>query len=308
MPEIYTIGETVLDIIFKNEQPVAAKPGGSMLNTSVSLGRLGLPVHIISEYGNDGLGNLIHGFLHENNIKTGYVHRYNNGKTALAMAFLDEKNNATYDFYKHYPSKRLDIVIPPISQEDYVLFGSFFGISAEIRPALKAILQKAQEQGTIIYYDPNFRKAHVHELEQLKPLIIENMQMASIVRCSNEDMALIAGVETPERAYQFISSYCPNMIYTDSAKGVYVYTPYVTACFPVRNIIPLSTIGAGDTFNAGIVYGLWKNNIYHSMIHEIHEEMWNKITEIAVSFATEVCLSYENYISINYANDFNNKR
>ena len=43
MPDIYTIGETVLDIIFKNEQPVAAKPGGSMLNTSVSLVALVYP-------------------------------------------------------------------------------------------------------------------------------------------------------------------------------------------------------------------------------------------------------------------------
>ena len=41
MRKIYTIGETVLDIIFKNGQPVASKAGGSMLNTAVSLGRRG---------------------------------------------------------------------------------------------------------------------------------------------------------------------------------------------------------------------------------------------------------------------------
>ena len=53
MPVIYTIGETVFDIIFELDQPVAAKAGGSLLNTSVSLGRLGLPVQFISEYGTD---------------------------------------------------------------------------------------------------------------------------------------------------------------------------------------------------------------------------------------------------------------
>ena len=43
MRKIYAIGETVFDIIFKNGQPQAAKPGGAMLNSAVSLGRMGLP-------------------------------------------------------------------------------------------------------------------------------------------------------------------------------------------------------------------------------------------------------------------------
>ncbi len=47
MRKIYGIGETVFDIIFKNGQPQAAKPGGAMLNSSVSLGRIGLPVSFI---------------------------------------------------------------------------------------------------------------------------------------------------------------------------------------------------------------------------------------------------------------------
>ena len=38
---IYTIGETLFDIIFKNGQPQAGKAGGAMLNSSVSLGRIG---------------------------------------------------------------------------------------------------------------------------------------------------------------------------------------------------------------------------------------------------------------------------
>jgi fructokinase len=304
MPEIYTIGETVLDIIFKNDQPVAAKPGGSMLNTSVSLGRLGLPVHFISEYGTDKIGNLVDRFLNENQIDANYIYRYGNGKTTLAMAFLDDNNNAAYDFYKLYPSKRLDIIIPEITRNDYVLFGSFYGITSEIRHTIKAILLKAREQGTIICYDPNFRKAHIHELEQLKPLIIENMQLASVVRCSHEDMEIIAGAGTPARAYQFISQFCPIMVYTNSTDGVYVYTPNIIARIPVKKILPVSTIGAGDTFNAGIIYGLWKNNIYNSKIQEIQEDIWVKISETAIKFATEVCLSYENYISKEYADTF----
>ncbi|MFH0842373.1 MAG: PfkB family carbohydrate kinase, partial [Bacteroidota bacterium] len=86
MRKIYGIGETLLDIIFKNSQPQAAKPGGAMLNSTVSLGRIGLPVYLISEYADDDVGSMIDNFLHENGVGTTYVDHYKDGKTALAIA------------------------------------------------------------------------------------------------------------------------------------------------------------------------------------------------------------------------------
>ena len=75
MRKIYGIGETVLDIIFKNGQPQAAKAGGSVLNSVISMGRIGLPVSFISEYGRDDVGNLIDTFLKDNGVNTSAVHR-----------------------------------------------------------------------------------------------------------------------------------------------------------------------------------------------------------------------------------------
>ena len=62
MRKVYGFGETVLDIIFKEGQPVAAKPGGSVLNAFVSLGRLGWNPRFISEYASDDAGDLIDSF------------------------------------------------------------------------------------------------------------------------------------------------------------------------------------------------------------------------------------------------------
>lgn len=89
MRKIYTIGETVLDILFRGNQPFTAKAGGACLNTSVSLGRLNLPVYFISEYGLDEVGNFIDNYLRENNVNTDNVYRYYDGKSALALAFLN---------------------------------------------------------------------------------------------------------------------------------------------------------------------------------------------------------------------------
>ena len=95
---IYTLGETVLDILFKDGKPVSATPGGSMLNTAVSLGRMGVPVSFISEYAADTTGSIIKDFLNENGVDTSFVSNHLDGKTSLALAFLDEKNNAAYSF------------------------------------------------------------------------------------------------------------------------------------------------------------------------------------------------------------------
>ena len=68
-PTVYCIGETVLDIIFSEGRPESAVPGGSMLNSAVSLARSGLKVELISEYGNDPPGDIIADFLQKNNVE-----------------------------------------------------------------------------------------------------------------------------------------------------------------------------------------------------------------------------------------------
>ncbi len=125
MRKIFGIGETVLDLIFKDGEPQAARPGGSMLNAMVSLGRIGLPVHFISEYGLDDTGELVNSLLERNGVDTGSVYRYRDGKTALAIAFLDENNNAHYTFYRDFPASRLNAGFPEISEKDILLYGSF---------------------------------------------------------------------------------------------------------------------------------------------------------------------------------------
>ena len=73
MRKVIGIGETILDIIFRGEQPTAAVPGGSVFNGIVSLGRIGVPICFISETGNDHVGNIILNFMRENNIPTDHV-------------------------------------------------------------------------------------------------------------------------------------------------------------------------------------------------------------------------------------------
>jgi len=301
MRKVIGIGETVFDIIFRDGQPQAAKAGGAVLNSVVSMGRVNLPVSFISEYGRDDVGSIIDNFLVNNGVDTSRVHRFGDGKTTLALAFLDEKSDAHYSFYQNYPDERLKVKDLVIAPDDILLCGSFYAIGPEIRPKFKALVMSARKNGGMIIYDPNFRSSHLSELESLKPLIIENIQMADLVRGSNEDFANIFGAVNVENAYDVIKPYCKVLVYTASVEGVYVRTPVFSGRFPVRKIDPVSTIGAGDNFNAGMITSIYRQQITKEKLTSLTEKEWSRIISTAVDFATHVCLSYENYISHDFA-------
>ena len=295
--KVYCIGETVLDIIFRDNHPVSATPGGSMLNSAVSLGRTGLPVYFISDYAKDHAGDLIHRFLVENGVSAKFISRYPDGKTSLALAFLDAQQNADYSFYKIVPQERITLSMPVTHAGDIILFGSFYALTESVRKTIIAFITKAKTDGTTVIYDPNFRKAHLDELGILRPRILENISLADIVRGSDEDFSNIFNAYTPQDAFSHVNrAGCPLLVYTKSNKGIDVISSGYAKSYSVPAINPLSTIGAGDSFNAGIIYGMIQGNIRGTP----GESSWDNIIGHATSFATDVCLSFENYISAEF--------
>ena len=307
MLKIYTIGETLLDIIFKGVEPQTAKPGGSAFNTSVTLGRLGAPINFISEIGNDRVGDLIQEFMEDNGVKSRFISRFPDGQSTIALAFLDEKSDAEYQFYKDYPADRLAVEFPEFHKDDLFLFGSFAALNPDIRPRVMEFVERAYRAGTTIIYDPNFRSTHLQEKEQLIPLIKENMGYATIVRASNEDQINLFDTESADEAWEKVSSITGVLVYTANAEGVYLRTRKLSLHMEVERIEPVSTIGAGDTFNAGLLYGLWKNGYQREQIETLNQDQWKELISIAIQFSREVCMSYDNYLPANFAKHFKQK-
>jgi fructokinase len=309
MPRIFTFGETVYDIIFKDAKPIAAKAGGSALNTSVSLGRLGLDVNFVSDLGKDNIGDTIIGFLSENGVKVNFIERYVNRKTSIAIAFLDDNNDASYTFYKDFPEERLSKLNLDFKADDIVLFGSFFALTENLRPVLRKFLKLAQDAHCIIIYDPNFRKAHLHELDKLKPFILENISFADIVRGSDEDFKLIFGVDNAEDTFMILKNAgCGNLIYTANQNDVIMKTQHNSVNAVVPLIKAVSTIGAGDNFNAGLIWTLAQNKLSKKEIQHLPEITMEKIISNGIAFAAEVCMSYENYVSRGFADNCKKNR
>ncbi len=302
MRKVFGIGETILDIIFRNDQPQKAVPGGSVFNGLISLGRLNVPVSFISELGNDRVGDMIRDFMEDNHITTEFVDRFPDGKSPISLAFLDDDKNANYIFYKDYPAQRLEVPLPKIEKDDIFVFGSYYSLNPVLRTRMVEFLQYAQERKAIIYYDPNFRKAHAHEAIRLMPTVLENLEFADIVRGSDEDFQNLYGKSDAQEVYkEHIQFYCDRFLTTHGANGVNLHTRNFTRHFDSPQIQPLSTIGAGDNFNAGIIYGLLKYDVRHADLPSLDQDTSGKIIPCGMDLASEVCQSYDNYISKEFA-------
>ncbi len=297
MRKVIGIGETIYDIIFKNNQPLKAVPGGSTFNCMVSLGRLNIPAVFISETGSDKIGNVIKNFMEENNLSTEFIDFFRDGTSPIALAFLDEKQNAEYTFYRNFPEKRLNIDFPPIQFDDILVFGSYFALNPTLRDKVSELVKDARDKA-IIYYDINFRKAHAYERNRLMAAFLENFENSTIIRCSDEDLETLYPCESIESIYRDrISFYCKNFIVTKGRDGIYLRTASIEKSYSVEPLEPVSTIGAGDNFNAGIISGLMKYGYTKTDINNLKEEDWDKLIDLGIKFAAEVCMSTDNYIS-----------
>ena len=298
MRKVIGIGETVLDIIFKNDQPMAAVPGGSVFNGIISLGRSGIDASFISQTGNDSVGKKIINFLKDNNVNTDNINVYPESKSPVSLAFLNERNDAEYVFYKDHPRDQLDFIYPDVQKDDIVMFGSYYAVNPVIRPQVVAFLDYARNHGAILYYDVNFRSAHKNEVMKLTSNILENLEYADIVRGSIEDFDNMFNMSDADKIYRGeIEFYCKRFICTNGSKSVELRSSKLKKSYPVDDTPTVSTIGAGDNFNAGFVYGLIKHGVDKEMLEAgLSEEQWDNLIFSAQQFSYNACQSLNNSI------------
>ena len=335
--KIVGIGETVFDIVFKDGKPQAAVPGGSVFNAIISLGRTAgtaasasaagasaagvsasggtvasstaarcaAPrVIMATQMGKDNASEIIIDFMQRNNVETTHAICVEGRQSTISLAMLDSRNDARYEFFRDSAMPKFQTPDIEFEPGDILLFGSFFAISPATRLQVRELVARARSQGAIIYYDINFRKGPHGNSPHIKEYIEENCALSTIVRGSSEDIGNIYGECTAAEAYRdHISSLCSNFICTKGADSTEVFSPGLHAIYPVRKIETLSTIGAGDNFNAGVVYTL--SQLPACTALTLGREEWDKIVTTAHLFSAEVCQSYENYVPEDFLKRYN---
>lgn len=301
--KVIGIGETVLDIIFREDNPSAAVPGGSTFNAMISLGRAGIPCGMVTETGDDHIGEIIVNFMKANHVMTDYVTINKGTQSHISLAFLNAVNDAQYEFYKDHQHAKLNEAGAEIdfNADDIVLFGSFFAINPVLRGHTRALLQRAKNAGAIIYYDINFRASHINDIPDTIGNIIENFDFSDVVRGSTEDFGYLFGTTDPTEIYnKHLKDHCQLFICTDGCNPITLITPSFTAKYDVAHIKTVSTIGAGDNFNAGFVYGIMKNGLLKKELPAANRHLWDKLIATGQSFSSNVCQSIFNYIDVEF--------
>ena len=164
MRKVIGIGETILDIIFRNEQPSAAVPGGSVFNGIVSLSRTGVPVCFISETGNDHVAISSSGscvtIISLRTTSTYFL----TGNRPFRLPFWMTTAMPNISSTRIIQTRRLDVDIPKTGKEDdIVVIGSYYALNPVLREKVLELLDQAREKKAIVYYDPNFRSSHKEE-------------------------------------------------------------------------------------------------------------------------------------------------
>lgn len=302
MRKIYGIGETVYDIIFRDDQPQRAVPGGSTFNSLISLGRCGLRPTMVTETGDDRVGRIITAFMEDNGVNTDCVTVNPGTKSHVSLAFLDKHNDAHYQFYKDHASASVQPHFPDFQSDDVVIFGSFFAVNPVIRSFTREFLQRAHDAGCILYYDINFRAAHKGDLLQVLGNIEENMRLATVVRGSAEDFDCLYGETSADAVYtQHVAPLCRNLIYTAGGGATLTFAGGTKREYAVAPITTVSTIGAGDNFNAGFVFGLASTQTTRSTLAHPTDAVISRLVASGHEFAANVCQSLDNYVDHDFA-------
>jgi len=290
---IYAIGESLLDVIFKLDDTVTAKPGGSTLNTCISLGRLGHNVHFLTEYGNDKAGDKIEAFLNGNGVNSNFSIRHKERKSTLALAWLNESGNASYSFYQDLPTEAPSIKLPAFTQKDILLFGSFYAINPRNSNNILNLLRQAKADGALVLYDPNIRPSKFKDTEETRNQIMELIEQADIVKASDEDFAYIFRTSNHTAVLEKLKQMKKLFFVTSGKNGVDVVFNGEITHLSIPCLEPISTVGAGDNFNAGIIHAVLSQAIKKPFITSDILAMAHE----GIALASEVCLRTENYIA-----------
>ena len=146
----------------------------------------------------------------------------------------------------------------------------------------------------------NYRASHRNEVMKITPNLIENLELADIVRGSHEDFEILYRQNDAAKVYHSeISFYCKKFICTRGKEPISVYAENdFHKNYEVKKTKTVSTIGAGDNFNAGFLYGIIRQNITRDDIDRgLSEAQWDALIASGQAFSAECCKDIYNYVS-----------
>ncbi|MFK7751345.1 MAG: carbohydrate kinase [Sedimentitalea sp.] len=226
--------------------------GGSVLNTAVALGRLGSKVDLMTGLSSDQFGQRIEAALSASNVGATLSVR-SARPTTLAFVHLVDRH-ATYNFYDEN-SALSGIVADDLPALPDALKAAFFGgISLCNAPLGDALADLAAQcaGATTVMYDPNIRPGFAHNEAAYRDRLTAMIGHADIIKVSQDDLDwLLPGAD----ASTLIEMGAGLVLLTSGSEGAQAWHRNgATARVGSVPVDVIDTVGAGDTFNAGVLH------------------------------------------------------
>ncbi len=260
---ILSCGEALIDMLprtsTEGEACFAPYAGGAVFNTAIALGRLGVPSGFFSGLSTDMLGEILTDTLGASRVDTSACAR-SPRPTTVAFVKLVE-GQATYAFYDENTAGRLlsEDDLPSLPANTQALF--FGGISLVNDPAASTYeaLQVRAAAAKVTMIDPNIRPSFIAGKEAQYRARIERMvARADIVKLSDEDLHWLMGAGDLVELAQAILVKGPKLVcITEGAAGARAVTATQNRFVAASKVKVADTVGAGDTFNAGVLAALY---------------------------------------------------
>lgn len=233
--------------------PVA---GGAVFNTAIALGRLGERAGFFYGISSDLMGQVLTRALDESGVDHALCIR-SPRPTTLAFVTLKD-GHAQYAFYDEGTAGRMVEPgdLPPFPAIDALHFGAISLIAEPVGSALEMLAMREKSEA-VISLDPNIRPGFVSDETAYRARLARMLAIADIVKVSDDDLAWLApGVAFDDWAAQRIGSGTSLVVLTRGEQGARAATAKGALEVPAVPARVVDTVGAGDTFNAGLLAGL----------------------------------------------------
>jgi len=279
MKDVITIGEAMIAF-----NPTATGPmkfvngfekkiGGAELNLVIGCARLGLKTGYISRLGNDEFGKYILNFARGEGIDVSQVEFVDGYPTSLNFKEIMEDGNVR-TFYYRDKSPTLAMSEDDLD-ENYFKQARILHITG-IYPAIGSVnikviyqaIKLAKKYGLKISFDPNIR-LRMWSKEEARKVLSEILPHVDILLAGDEEMEIIIGEKNPETIIEKMKAMGISFIAIKQGEkgsvgyfnGDMIKSPAIKASKVV------DTVGAGDGFNAGVLYGILKGWPLEKTLH-----------------------------------------
>lgn len=251
---IVCVGEALVDIIDRQAEATTEEHvGGSPANVALTLGRLGQASHLLTHVGSDERGRRI-----VEHLADSHVHLIDGSQraaaTSTAKAHIDEAGAASYEFDLGW---ELPDPLPPLpAGTACVHTGSIAAVLLPGGPQVMTLCEQARGTATISY-DPNMRPQIMGSADAVREAVEAFIAVCDIVKMSDEDAAWFEPDTDPEVLAARWQQLGPALVVlTRGGDGAVGFTREGRVEVMSQTVDVVDTVGAGDTFSAGLIDGL----------------------------------------------------